>query len=115
MQRRAAKELWDAAEAAGQTLEFVKARTFEEYEQDRLLQSAVERGLCRVGASLGRFEQSAPDDAKRVPDLAVMIALGNDLVTNYFDVDHDAVWTTVNERLGPLYDDLQALLREVNE
>ncbi len=113
MQRRAAKELWDAAEAAGQTLEFVKGRTFEEYEQDRLLQSAVERGLCLVGASLGRFEQSAPDDAARVPDLAVMVARGKDLVTNYFDVDNSAVWTIVDERLGPLHDALQCLLPEV--
>ncbi len=115
MRRRAAKELWDAAEAAGQTLEFVKGRTFEEYEQDRLLRSAVERGLCRVGASLGRFEQSAPGDAARVPDLPVMVARGSDLVTNYFDVDNAAVWTTVNERLGPLHAELQALLREVTE
>lgn len=115
MQRRAAKELWDAAEAAGQTLEFVKGRTFEEYEQDRLLQSAVERGLCLVGASLGRFEQSAPHDAARVADLAAMVARGDGLVTNYFDVENAAVWTTVNERLGPLYEELQALLREATE
>ncbi len=115
MQRRAAKELWDAAEAAGQTLEFVKSRTFEEYEQDSLLRSAVERGLCLVGASLGRFEQSAPEDAARVPDLGDMVARGNDLVTNYFDVDNAAVWTAVDERLGPLRVELQALLREVAE
>lgn len=115
MQRRAAKYLWDAAEACGLTIEFVQGRTFAEYERDPMLRSAVERQLSIVGEALNRFRQLAPEDALRLSDLAAVIAFRNVLVHDYSDVNRAAVWAIATERVTPLNDELQALLREATE
>lgn len=46
------KYLFDIAEACGLIEEFVAGKSFEDYTQDRMLRSAVERQLEIVGEAL---------------------------------------------------------------
>lgn len=115
MQRRAATYLWDADEACGLVIEFVADRGFEDYEQDALVRSAVERQLTILGEALNRFSQLEPELAARLSDIPKIVALRNIVVHAYADVDHAAVWTIVSERLPPLRAELQVLLREVTD
>jgi uncharacterized protein with HEPN domain len=52
MQRDPRAYLWDAREAAAAILEFVTDKTFEDYADDRLLRSAVERQFEIIGEAL---------------------------------------------------------------
>ena len=55
MQRRAATYLWDAEQACGVVLTFVRGHTFDDYRQDLVLSSAVERQLTIMAEALNQF------------------------------------------------------------
>lgn len=71
----AAKYLWDAEQAAARIVRFVAGRSFDDYLEDELLRSAVERQLEIVGEALNQLRKSAPDTAARIPDLPQAVAL----------------------------------------
>lgn len=54
MSPEAGKFLWDAINAARLALSFVQGRSFDDYQADAMLRSAVERQLLIVGEALGR-------------------------------------------------------------
>ena len=115
MQRRAAVYLWDAEKACGLVLKFVRGRTFDEYRQDLVLSSAVERQLTIMAEALNKFARIEPEIATRITDLPKIIAFRNLLVQAYADVDDAIVWKIISGALPDLRTDLRALLREVAE
>jgi uncharacterized protein with HEPN domain len=52
--------LWDALRASDLILEFSAGKSFEEYEADVQLRSAVERQFEIIGEALNRFRGSTP-------------------------------------------------------
>lgn len=54
------KYLYDIREAASAILRFVRGKTFDEYEQDELLRSGVERKLEILGEALNRIRKDDP-------------------------------------------------------
>ena len=60
MQRDPRAYLWDARQAAERVVEFVAGRTWQEYEADVLLRSAVERQFEVVGEALNKLHQRWP-------------------------------------------------------
>ena len=101
--------LWDARQAAERIQDFVTGRTFEDYEHDALLSSAVERQFEIIGEALRQLAREDPDTAARIPDLPRIVAFRNVLIHGYASVDPALVWAVVAERLG----DLLAILNEL--
>ena len=79
------KLLWDAHRAAGRVAAFASGKSFEQYQADVLLRSAVERQL-------------------------EVVCSRNVLVHADASVDDRIVWDIVRTRLGPLLAALDALL-----
>jgi len=52
MRRETAKLLWDVGEAGNRVIAFTNGKTLEEYAQNDLLRSAVERQLEIIGEAL---------------------------------------------------------------
>ncbi|MGZ5620598.1 MAG: HepT-like ribonuclease domain-containing protein [Methylobacter sp.] len=69
MQRDPRAYLWDAREAAAAILEFVAGKTFEDYTNDRMLRSAVERQFEIIGEALNQLCKIEPQWADRIPDV----------------------------------------------
>ncbi len=69
MQPDAPALLWQARRAAGLILEFMNGRTFEDYEQDPIGRSAVERQFHVIGEAVNRLRRVDPGTAQRVLDL----------------------------------------------
>ena len=44
---------------------------------------------------------------------ADIVGMRNRLTHGYFDIDLDRVWDTVLEDLGPLYEELEKIMRSV--
>lgn len=107
--------LWDVRRAADLAAEFVSGRSFDDYLADALLRAAVERQLEIVGEALNRLLKEAPTLAARVPDLRPAIATRNVLIYGYRDVDHAAIWRTVQHNLPALRAEVAALLGELGE
>ena len=114
MRRDPRVHLLDALDAARAIQTFVSGRTEEEYRNDRLLRSAVDREFEVVGAALNRLRRDDEAVAARIPDLAEIIGFRNVLIHGYDIVDRGAVWKAILVEIPPLVASLSALLSELD-
>ena len=80
MQPEAAGLLWDARKAAGLIADFVANRTWQDYESDPMLRSAVERQFQIMGDALNKLSRLEPAAAAGISDLRRIVAFRNVLV-----------------------------------
>lgn len=110
MQPESPALLWDARRAAGLIRDFVAERTLEDYLDDPMLRSAVERQFEIVGEALNRLSRVDPSLAITLPDLPRIVAFRNVLIHGYASIDNDIVWEVATTRVGGLIDALDRLL-----
>lgn len=102
MRRDRRAYLWDARQAGERIQRFVAARSWEDYEADELLSSAVERQFEIIGEALARLSREDPATAQRIPELPRIVAFRNVLIHGYATVDPALVWAVATERLADL-------------
>jgi len=102
--------LWDAHRAASLIHGFVEGRTWEEYEADAMLRSAVERQFEIIGEALNRLSKVDPPLAALIGDIGRIVAFRNVLIHGYATVDDTIVWEVATTRIGGLVDQLAGLL-----
>ena len=83
----AAKYIWDAIGAAERVMRFASGKSFNDYLDDELLRSGIERQFEILGEALGQLRKCAPDIANSIADLPRAVALRNILIHAYADVD----------------------------
>ncbi|MBS1815295.1 MAG: DUF86 domain-containing protein [Acidobacteria bacterium] len=76
--------------------------TFEQYEQNSLLQDGVERNFITIGEAIRRMRHVNEDAAQRIDHLLKISAFRNFLVHEYEQVSHKRVWKTAQDSL-PLF------------
>jgi uncharacterized protein with HEPN domain len=103
------KYLWDAKEAAARALRFTHGKTLDDYLNDELLRSAVERQFLILGEALGRLRQLDAALASRVADLHQAVALRNQLAHGYAEIDDAIVWGVVAGPLKQMLGELESL------
>lgn len=69
--------LWDARRATGLIAQFVADRTWQDYESDPMLRSAVERQFQIIGEALNKLSRLDPSTAAQIPDLSRIVAFRN--------------------------------------
>jgi len=112
MQPESPALLWDARKAAGLITEFVADCSWEEYQRDPMLRSAVERQFQIIGDALNRLSRLDPATAERIPDLRRVVAFRNVLVHGYAVLDHELVWELATTRVVGLVREFELLLGE---
>ena len=112
MRRDPKAYLWDAHEAIDAILEFTSDRSVEDFQQDLMLRSAVERQLEIVGEALSQLSRRNQDLASRIPDLGQVVAFRNILVHGYATVDPGRVWLIIHESLPGLQETIDRPLEE---
>ena len=112
MNADARKYLFDARQAAGLGEEFCRGRTFESYQLDALLRSAVERQFEIVGEALGRLSKLDAALVARIADAPRIIAFRNVLIHGYATISNKLVWSVVTDDLPALIATLEALLHD---
>jgi len=110
MQPESPALIWDARRAAGRVLEFVADRSWDDYQQDVMLRSAVERQFQIIGEALNRLSKADPATADRITDLARIVAFRNVLVHGYAQIDDALVWEVASTRVPDLSTVLAGLL-----
>jgi len=111
----AKKYLWDVREAVGRINRFINGRTFNDYQNDEMLRAAVERQFEIIGEALNQLSKRDPDTAKRIPDLAQIVAFRNILIHGYATVDDRLVWGVLERQLSSLQQHVDELLDGGNE
>jgi uncharacterized protein with HEPN domain len=113
MRRDPRTYLWDAIQAITHVEQFTRNRTFQDYEADVLLRSAVERQLEIAGEALNQLSRIDTNLAARIPELANIVGFRNILVHGYAAVDDARVWDVVQHDVPTLRDVLAGLLDEL--
>ena len=101
--------LWDAQQAGERIIRFTSGRSYEDYLEDEILRSAVERQFQIIGEAFNRLRRLDPATAAQLPDLAQIISFRNVLVHDYTAIRNDTVWDVIRDDLPRL----QALLTEL--
>jgi uncharacterized protein with HEPN domain len=113
MQRDPRTWLWDVREAAQAIGKFVVGLDAGEYAKSELVHSAVERKFEVIGEALNQLSKADAAMAGRVPHLPQIVAFRNQLIHGYALVDHDTVWSVIQNSLPALQQAVEDLLREL--
>ena len=112
MSHDAKKYLWDVRESAERINRFTSGRSFDDYLKDEMLRAAVERQFEIIGEALNQLSKREPDRAKRIPDLARVVAFRNILIHGYATVDDRLVWGVLESQLPALLQAVKSMLDE---
>lgn len=102
MRPEAQKLLYDVLAAAGAIEEYLRGKSYAEYEDSSLLQAGVERKFEIVGEAVAQLAKIEPDVAKSLPEHARVIAFRNVLIHAYSGVSPAIVWDIAQAKLPAL-------------
>jgi uncharacterized protein with HEPN domain len=92
-----------------------QAETFENFEQDVLLQDGIVRNIGVIGEAAVQLQQIAPDLVAEHPETPWrdMQTMRHKLVHDYFDIDLVIVWDTVQEDLPGLTGQIEQIRKSL--
>ncbi len=107
--------LWDLERAANNILVFTHGKQLSDYQNDVMLQAAVERNFEVIGEALSQALRCFPEIAGRITNDQLMIAFRNRLIHGYATVKHELVWDIVRTDLPRLRQEAAELLGEAED
>ena len=102
----------DIIESVTDIREFTVALTRESFSTDKKTIKAVVRSLEVIGEAANKLPQHVRDG---YPEIfwQEIIDMRNRLIHEYFGVDLDIVWQTIEEDLGPLENAVKKMITEI--
>jgi uncharacterized protein with HEPN domain len=95
--------------AARDALSFVYGLSLEQFAASRIHQQAVTKALETIGEAAGRISEQARAEHPEIPWREVT-GMRHRLVHDYFEINLDKVWETVQNDLPPLIAKLEPLV-----
>ena len=99
----------DILRAIGEILSFVEDMDFETFRSDQRTNLAVIRALEIIGEAARYIPANERRRHSQVP-WQEMVAMRNKLIHQYFGVDLEVLWRTVQEDVPPLRDEISRML-----
>ncbi len=112
MQLEVKKYLYDIQQAATRIIEFTSGQSFESYQQNAMLRSAVERQFEIVGEAVARLSRLDSSLVARITDYRRIVSFRNILIHGYAQVDDRLVWDLIEGKLPQLQREVSALLQQ---
>ena len=113
-QRSYGDYLEDILQAIEEIFSFVEAMDLEAFLSDRRTNLAVIRALEIIGEAARHIPEIERRNLSQVP-WQEMVAMRNMLIHQYFGVDLEVLWRTVQEDLPPLRDEIRRVVEEKEE
>ncbi|RZU00997.1 uncharacterized protein with HEPN domain [Rivibacter subsaxonicus] len=110
MHADAPKLLWDAREALRRIQRFTLGKDFAAYLEDEMLRSAIERQFEIIGEAFAQLRRLDPATASSIAELPRVVDFRNVVIHRYRDLDHALIWAKVEQQVGPLTKQVEALL-----
>jgi uncharacterized protein with HEPN domain len=114
MRPEAQKLLYDVLSAAAAIEEYLRGKSYDEYEDSGLLQAGVERRFEIIGEAVAQLDKIEPDVAGSLPEHARIIAFRNVLIHAYSGVSPAIVWDIARTKLPALVQAVERLLRRAD-
>lgn len=105
------KHMFDAATEA---LEFMRDRTREDLDEDRMLLLSTTKSIEIVGEAASKVSFETRNLYQNI-EWAGIIGMRNKLSYGYYDIDNNIVWATIIEDLPRLVESLEKILSEKKE
>jgi uncharacterized protein with HEPN domain len=111
MRLEAKKCLEDVRQAAELILQFTAGKSFDDYDTDALLRSAVERQFEIIGEAINRLSKIDRSVSDVLPDAPRIVAFRNILIHGYDVIDNHVVWDVVQHYFPPLHAHILTVLK----
>ena len=100
-------------DAIDRAISYAAGMDFAAFEKDTRTQDAVIRSIEIIGEAANKVRTADPAFAAGLPNIPweVMYGMRNRIVHDYFEVDREVVWQTVQQDLPVLRGQIGALLR----
>lgn len=106
------KLIFDMVSACREIGEYTHGKSFDDYRNNSLLRSAVERQFEILGEAAVRLRDHDPRIWERLPQAHAIVGLRNRLIHGYDTIDDAIIWSIVEEKAPPLAAQLEELLSE---
>ena len=106
------KYLYDVKDAASAIKRFTDGKTFNNYNENSLLQSGVERKFEIIGEALNRIKKDEPEILDLIREYRSIISFRNILAHGYNGISNRVVWGIIEEDIENLIDDVNILLKD---
>jgi uncharacterized protein with HEPN domain len=93
--------LWDMLDAAQKIQQFVAGKSFHDYSQDEVLQSAVERKLEIIGEAARNVSEKFQQEHREIPWRGI-ISQRHFLAHEYGEVRQEKLWRVATVRIPEL-------------
>ncbi len=107
-----AKLLFDMKTAAERIERFTANRSLNDYLNDEMLRSAVERQFEIIGEAMTRLVKRDQETAAKIADYKKIAGFRNALIHGYDSIDDSTSWRAVTTHLPILALELDQLLKE---
>ncbi len=104
--------LYDMLRAADAVEQFITGRTYQEYAEDLMLRSAVERQFEILGEAMARALRIEPALDERLVQSHGVVDFRNVIAHDYDMLSHATVWDIATRYLPPLRAAVAAALDE---
>lgn len=104
--------LLDIRAAAEFILEATANCTFEQYEEDQLLRSAVERHFEIIGEATRRLASDDQTIAEKITGYQTIIGLRNRIIHEYDNIANQTLWNIIQNNLPTLLNEVTTLLEQ---
>lgn len=105
--------LWDMLEACISINEFIVGKKFEDFDSEKLLQSAVERQLLILGEAANRVSKELQKSTPKVQWRGI-VGQRNILAHEYGDILNERIWRVAKELIPDLTKVLKNLLDKLD-
>ena len=111
--RNPQKFLYDIVNCCEFVLEMTKGKTVEEYKNDRIFRSALEREPQIIGEAMLQLDNTFPEISEQIAQHRSIIGFRHVLVHGYASLDPDTVWNVVETKIVTLLQQAQTLLKKL--
>ena len=107
------KYLYDIANCCEFVLEITRNKTVEDYKNDRIFRSALERELQIIGEAILQLDNISPENAEKISQHRSIIGFRHVLVHGYASLDPGTVWNVVETKISVLLEQAKKLLNQL--
>jgi|SRR6056297_4288021 len=108
MPHKARKLLLDISLSCGEILDFIDGKSFGDFQEDRMLQLAIEREFEIIGEALHRLSSiEEPTLAEKIPEYRKIIDFRNIIAHGYDIIDEAAIWDFAVNLVPALLDKIE--------